>query len=199
MANDYNHHFFQNRSFTAEIKPLVPIVISKIANATKVLIDLGAKTVVVPGIPPMGCVPRFLNMFPSKNSGDYDKLGCLKWLNSFSQYHNRALKRMLQRIPHDHTVTLIYADYYTAMFTIVRSPLNNGFTKESVLTACCGVGGPYNADSLVCNATSNLCPEPSRYISWDGLHLTEAAYRSMSHGVLQGPYAEPAIPSICSG
>ncbi len=35
--NDYNHHFFQNRSFTVEIKPLVPLVISKIENATKVL------------------------------------------------------------------------------------------------------------------------------------------------------------------
>uniref|UniRef100_A0A0D3GU42 Esterase n=1 Tax=Oryza barthii TaxID=65489 RepID=A0A0D3GU42_9ORYZ len=199
--NDYNHHFFQNRSFTAEIKPLVPLVISKIENATKVLIDLGAKTILVPGIPPIGCIPRFLNLLPSKNHNDYDKLGCLKWLNDFSQYHNRALKQMLQRIHHDPTVTLIYADYYGAMLKIVRSPQNNGFTKESVLRACCGVGGAYNADSLVCNGnatTSNLCTEPSRYISWDGLHLTEAAYHFIARGVLHGPYTEPAIPTRCT-
>jgi len=35
-GNDYNHPFFQNRSFSAEIKPLVPKVIQKIENATKV-------------------------------------------------------------------------------------------------------------------------------------------------------------------
>uniref|UniRef100_A0A0D9VUB5 Uncharacterized protein n=1 Tax=Leersia perrieri TaxID=77586 RepID=A0A0D9VUB5_9ORYZ len=197
--NDYNHHLFQNRSFTVEIKPLVPKVISKIADAIKVLIDLGAKTVVVPGIPPMGCLPRFLNMYPGKNHGDYDKFGCLKWLNNFSKYHNRELKRMLRGIiPPDPTHTLVYGDYYGAMLRIVRSPMNKGFTKESVLTACCGAGGPYNANSLVCNATSNLCPEPSRYISWDGLHLTEAAYRSMAEGLLHGPYAQPAIPSRCT-
>lgn len=34
--NDYNHPFFQNRSFTAEIRPLLPKVIKKIENATKV-------------------------------------------------------------------------------------------------------------------------------------------------------------------
>jgi len=35
--NDYNHPFFQNRSFTAQIRPLLPKVIKKIENATKVL------------------------------------------------------------------------------------------------------------------------------------------------------------------
>ncbi|XP_006651412.3 GDSL esterase/lipase At1g31550-like [Oryza brachyantha] len=199
--NDYNHHFFQNRSFTAEIKPLVPMVIAKIANATKVLIDLGAKTMLVPGIPPMGCIPRFLNLFPSKNPNDYDKLGCLKWLNNFSQYHNHALNQMLHGIHRDTKVTLIYLDYYEAMLKIIRSPQHNGFTKKSALTACCGVGGPYNAGSLVCNGNataSNLCPDPSRYISWDGLHLTEAAYHVIARGVLDGTYSRPTIPSGCT-
>ena len=35
-GNDYNHPFFQNRSFADEIRPLVPKVIDKIENATKV-------------------------------------------------------------------------------------------------------------------------------------------------------------------
>jgi len=34
--NDYNHPFFQNRSFTAQIRPLLPKVVKKIENATKV-------------------------------------------------------------------------------------------------------------------------------------------------------------------
>ena len=35
-GNDYNHPFFQNRSFADEIRPLVPKVIDKIENAAKV-------------------------------------------------------------------------------------------------------------------------------------------------------------------
>jgi hypothetical protein len=34
--NDYNHPLFQNRSFVDEIRPLMPKVIAKIENATKV-------------------------------------------------------------------------------------------------------------------------------------------------------------------
>ncbi|KAF8730707.1 hypothetical protein HU200_016567 [Digitaria exilis] len=37
-ANDYSHSFFQNRSFSAEIKPLVPKVIERIENAIKTIV-----------------------------------------------------------------------------------------------------------------------------------------------------------------
>lgn len=31
-------------------------------------------------------------------------------------------------------------------------------------------------------------PDPSTHISWDGLHLTEAAYKFVAHHMLHGPY-----------
>ncbi|XP_062209252.1 GDSL esterase/lipase At1g28600-like [Phragmites australis] len=196
-GNDYNHPFFQNRSFAAEIKPLVPKVIQKIESAVKVLIGLGAKTIVVPGNVPMGCIPRYLAMFRSINPGDYDAAGCLRWLNDFAELHNRALKRVLERIPRDPTtVTVIYGDYYGAVLEITRNPHKHGFTN---LIACCGDGGPYNSGSLFsCNATSIVCPDPSKRISWDGIHFTEAVYRFVARGVLDGPYAAPSpILSKC--
>ncbi|KAF8728773.1 hypothetical protein HU200_018051 [Digitaria exilis] len=185
--NDYNHPFFQNRSFTNEIKPLVPKVIKKIKNATKVvLIGLGAKTIVVPGSVPMGCIPRYLTMFQSNNAGDYDAAGCLRWLNDFAEEHNRELRLMLEQVPRDPEVTVVYADYYGAILEITR------FRKDVALTACCGDGGPHNSGELIsCNATSVLCPDPSEHISWDGVHLTEAAYEFVARGVLHGNYAAP--------
>ncbi|XP_006651409.1 sinapine esterase-like [Oryza brachyantha] len=195
-GNDYNHPFFQNRSFTTEIKPLVPKVIAKIENAIKVLIDLGAKTIVVPGNFPIGCVPRYLTMFQNKtNPKYYDAFGCINWLNDFSKEHNRALKHMLEQIPRDPTVTVVYGDYYDTTLEITHRPTIHGFKKETVLVACCGDGGPYNSNSLFgCGGpSSNLCSGPSAHISWDGLHLTEAAYNFVAHHMLHGPNSEPCI------
>lgn len=47
------------------------------------------------------------------------------WLN-FSKYHNHALKHMLEKIPRDPTVTIIYGDYYRATLEITRNPLKHG-------------------------------------------------------------------------
>ncbi|KAL6593985.1 hypothetical protein ACP70R_048886 [Stipagrostis hirtigluma subsp. patula] len=197
-VNDYNFFLFQNRSFTAEIESLVPRVIEKIQNAVEVLIELGAKTIVVPGSIPMGCIPGYLTMFQSSNPEDYDEVGCINWLNDFAEHHNRALRSMLKQIPCDPMVTIIYADYYGAILEITRNPLKHGFSKDGALIACCGDGGRYNSNSLMsCNATSVLCPDPSRRISWDGLHYTEAAYHLVARGVLDGPYAAPSILSKC--
>ncbi|CAN6362713.1 unnamed protein product [Urochloa humidicola] len=196
-GNDYNHPFFQNRSFKDEIKPLVPKVVKKIENATKVLIGLGAKTIVVPGNFPIGCIPRYLTMFQSNNPGDYDATGCIRWLNDFAEEHNRALRLMLESIRQQYpAVTIIYGDYYGAILEVTRSPQKHGFRKDVALIACCGDGGPHNSGTLFsCNATSVLCPDPSKHISWDGLHLTEAAYQFVAHGMLNGPYAAPSTLS----
>ncbi|KAL6878341.1 hypothetical protein ACP4OV_012511 [Aristida adscensionis] len=199
-SNDYNFPLSQNRSL-AEVKPLVPKVIAKIEHAVKdapVLIGLGAKTVVVPGIVPTGCTPRSLVMFPSNNPSDYDQAGCLRWLNEFSEYHNHLLRIMLLQIPRDPTVTITYADYYNSIYEITSKPLIHGFSKDGALIACCGDGGPYNSGTLfACNAKSLVCPDPSKSISWDGQHYTEAAYHFVALGVLNGPYASPPILSKC--
>ncbi|KAF8730708.1 hypothetical protein HU200_016568 [Digitaria exilis] len=213
-GNDYNHPFFQNRSFNAEIKPLVP----------KVLIGLGAKTIMVPGNFPIGCVPTYLTLFQSNNPSDYDAFGCIRWLNDFAEEHNRALQLMLERIVprNDPTVTVAYGDYYGAVLEITRSPQKHGryhhhiayvkffvlhagkdhtiyicikqlagFRKDVVLTACCGDCASHKPG----NATSiHLCPDPSKHISWDGLHFTEAAYKFVARGILDGPYARVVHP-----
>ncbi|CAN6319883.1 unnamed protein product [Urochloa humidicola] len=201
--NDYNYFILENRSIDAVIKPLVvPKVVAKIENAVKVLLELGAKTIVVPGDFPMGCLPRYLTMFQSTDPDDYDASGCIRRFNGLIQHHNAAVRTMLEeRFPrHDPAAAIVvYADYYGAGMEIIRNPLKHGFAEDGVLKACCGDGGPYNSNSFVsCNATAaNLCPDPSKNIPWDGDHLTEAAYSFVARGVLDGPYAEPSILSTC--
>ena len=37
------------------------------------------------------------------------------------------------------------------------------------------------------------CSNPAAHLSWDGIHLTEAAYKQITDGWLNGPYCSPAI------
>jgi len=63
------------------------------------------------------------------------------------------------------------------------------------LRACCGGGGPYNFnDSASCgNKGSKVCSDPSTYTNWDGIHLTEAAYRHIAKGLVNGPFSVPPL------
>lgn len=74
----------------------------------------------------------------------------------------------------------------------------SGF-KRGALTACCGGGGPYNYNSSVeCgNLPATSCDDPSLYVSWDGLHLTEAAYKWIANGLLEEPYTFPPLNASC--
>jgi GDSL-like Lipase/Acylhydrolase len=57
---------------------------------------------------------------------------------------------------------------------------------EDVLDACCGAGGPHNMDPIIdCGLDGSYsCPDPSKYISWDGLHMTEAANKYIAQDIL---------------
>ncbi|URE08648.1 lipid catabolic process [Musa troglodytarum] len=196
-GNDYNHAFFQGRGVD-EIKTFVPGVVSAIGSAIEELIKLGARTMIVPGNFPIGCVAVYLTMFQSDRREDYESgTGCIEWLNQFSMYHNRLLLDELSQLRRRYPqATIIYANYYEAAMAIVRSPREYGFGKFP-LAACCGGGGPYNYnDSTKCGKDAGVCANPSSQLSWDGVHLTEAAYKAIARGLL-GPYTVPSISRSC--
>lgn len=53
-----------------------------------------------------------------------------------------------------------------------------GFDEKAKFKACCGYGGdPYNYTPLVAcgkNPAAKVCTNRGEYISWDGVHFTEA-------------------------
>lgn len=71
-----------------------------------------------------------------------------------------------------------------------------GFTG---LKTCCGSEGPYNFNgSAICgNPGVIACNDPSKYISWDGIHLTEAAYRWIAQSLMNGSCAVPKFGGLC--
>lgn len=44
---------------------------------------------------------------------------------------------------------------------------------------------------------SKECDNPSEYANWDGMHLTEAAYKQIAIALLEGPYTTPQITTSC--
>ncbi|URE08646.1 lipid catabolic process [Musa troglodytarum] len=140
-GNDYNHAFFQGRGVD-EIKTFVPGVVSAIGSAIEELIKLGARTMIVPGNFPIGCVAVYLTMFQSDRREDYESgTGCIEWLNQFSMYHNRLLLDELSQLRRRYPqATIIYANYYEAAMAIVRSPREYAWTKCRIRkVSSCGV------------------------------------------------------------
>ncbi|KAF3334959.1 GDSL esterase/lipase [Carex littledalei] len=197
-GNDYNHLFIRKKTLD-EIRDIVPDVADAIGAAVKDLIQLGAKTLVVPGNFPIGCVPLYLVVYQSENEEDYDKTGCINWLNEFTEYHNRMIINKINSLRESYpNVTIIYADYYGTSMNIFRHPLQFGI--EVPLNACCGSDAPYNCTpSILCGSPgSSVCNDPLTYASWDGLHLTETIYKLVAEGILEGPYASPPLIKTCT-
>lgn len=71
---------------------------------------------------------------------------------------------------------------------------------KAPLNACCGSDAPYNyTPSVYCGSPESIvCADPSKYVSWDGLHLTEEAYKIVSLAMLQGPNALPALKACAN-
>ncbi|KAG8067482.1 hypothetical protein GUJ93_ZPchr0005g15851 [Zizania palustris] len=194
-GNDYNAPLFAGRSMS-EVRGYVPQVVSKIVRGLETLIRMGAVDVVVPGVLPIGCFPIYLTLYGTSNGGDYDGNGCLRSYNGLSSYHNTLLKRSISNLqrtyPH---ARIMYADFYSQVTQMVRSPQNFGLKYG--LKVCCGAGGEgtynYNNKARCGMSGSSACSDPGNYLIWDGIHLTEAAYRSIADGWLKGPYCNPPI------
>ncbi|GJV90078.1 GDSL esterase/lipase-like protein [Tanacetum coccineum] len=198
-GNDYNHPIIAGKPFD-ELKSYVPLIINTIVSAISDLIELGAQTLVVPGNLPIGCSAVYLTIYYGSDKEEYDATtGCLTKLNKFAEHHNEMLQTALQHIRELHpNVNIIYADYYNAAMQFFRSPQQYGFTNGA-LKACCGGEGPYNYNFQVACAdpSSTTCDDPDTYANWDGLHLTEAAYRVIYKSLFQGTYTTPQYNSLC--
>ncbi|KAJ4818181.1 GDSL esterase/lipase [Rhynchospora pubera] len=176
-----------------------PTIVRIIGGTIKELLDQGARTVVVPGIIPMGCLPAILTdfKFHGDNSSFDLKTGCVETYNKLSRYHNslllKAVKELRVKYPH---AKIIFADIYKPVMNFVRFPQRYGFTSRPLIV-CCGKGGEYNwLPFAMCGSPHvhvTACQNPSTYLNWDGLRLTETAYRYITKSWLRGPYADPPI------
>ncbi|CAO2161558.1 unnamed protein product [Urochloa humidicola] len=198
--NDYAFMLMSGKSVD-EARTHVPQVVGTICSAVEKLIGEGGKTVVVSGVTPLGCAPGNLVLYASRNATDYEPdTGCLRNLNLLSEEHNAQLRQALDRLRRRHRgARLVYADFYAPIVDFASAPGRYGFdATDGGLRTCCGAGGGrYNVNlTMACGMDGvRACGDPSKYVNWDGIHLSEAANHRIADGWLRGPYAHPPILS----
>ncbi|XP_062182968.1 GDSL esterase/lipase At5g03980-like [Phragmites australis] len=195
-GNDYNYAFFQGIRSIEAMKAYVPQVVKTIMDVSKEVIELGATKIIIPGNFPIGCSPSYLSLFSASGTADHDGRGCLKSYNAFAAHHNEQLQAAIDDLRKVNTdVSIVYADYYGAFMHLLDHASILGFDDGSLLLqACCGAGGAYNYDmNMMCGTPgTSSCANPARRVSWDGIHLTQQAYRAMALSLIMEGFAQPA-------
>jgi hypothetical protein len=73
--------------------------------------------------------------------------------------------------------------------------MSSGF--EEPLMACCGYGGPpynYNANVSCLGPGFRVCEDGTKFVSWDGVHYTDAANAVVAAKILSGQFSTPKMP-----
>ncbi|KQK07041.1 GDSL esterase/lipase At5g45910 [Brachypodium distachyon] len=203
-VTDYSYILCGGRKSLQDAKSLVPRVVQAIVRGVEMLVEEGARYVVVTGTPPAGCLPMVLAKYGvdqgNETTEQYDRrTGCLRRFNGLSQYHNWMLQEAVRRMRAKYQgTTLVYADYHKPVSRLIRRPGKFGFAEDP-LRACCGGGGQYNYNPMgaACGLPgATACIDPTNHIYWDGIHYTEAANKYIAEGWLNGVYAHPSILSL---
>ncbi|KAI3444459.1 hypothetical protein Pfo_001124 [Paulownia fortunei] len=182
------------------VKQYLPEVVSQIASTIKEIYALGGRTFLVLNLAPIGCYPAFLVELPH-NSSDIDLFGCMISYNNAVVDYNSMLKEALRQTRTDiPDANIIYADIHSVMLELFQHPTSHGLKYGT--KACCGYGGgAYNFNQQVfcgntkfingCNLTALACSDPYNYVSWDGIHATEAANKLVADAILHGSNFDP--------
>ncbi|KAM3207745.1 hypothetical protein ACQJBY_062798 [Aegilops geniculata] len=182
------------------VKQTLPSIISQISETIQDLHSIGARKFMVFNMAPIGCYPAFLVELPP-TSNDLDEYGCMTSYNTAVVYYNELLNNSLAEVRKTlQNASIMYVNKYSVVLELFRHPEDHGLKYGT--KACCGYGGgAYNFDpDLYCGtskivkgniASATTCGDPQNFVSWDGIHATEAANIIIASAVMSGYYSYP--------
>ncbi|XP_019190879.1 PREDICTED: GDSL esterase/lipase At4g01130-like isoform X1 [Ipomoea nil] len=185
------------------VKQFLPEVVGQIASTIKDIYTLGGRTFFILNLAPIGCYPAFLVELPHNNS-DIDQFGCMKSYNNAVVDYNNMLKDALRQTRQDlKDANVVYVDTHSILLELFQHPTSHGLKYGT--KACCGYGGgDYNFNKEVfCGNTkvvngqtvsAGACEDPYNYVSWDGIHATDAANKLTAKAIFNGSYFDPPFP-----
>ncbi|KXG32429.1 GDSL esterase/lipase LIP-4 [Sorghum bicolor] len=171
-----------------------PPILAEIKDAVQTLYSNASKNFWIHGTGALGCLPQKLAI-PRKNDSDLDQYGCLKTYNRAAVAFNTALGSLCDELSVQmKDATIVYTDLFPIKYDLIANHTKYGFDKP--LMTCCGYGGPpYNYDfNKGCQSKDvTACDDGSKFVSWDGVHLTEAANAVVAKAILSSQYSKPNL------
>ncbi|CAK9315754.1 unnamed protein product [Citrullus colocynthis] len=174
----YNVYLLPTRMLQFSVSGYHDFLLQKLRSLLQRLYKKGARKMVVVGVPPIGCLPLQVTMGSLIPSDHMTQRLCNKKQNDDCQAYNNKLKALSIKLQ----ATLVgakvaYLDVYGPIMDMVANPSKYGFEETS--KGCCGSGlmemGP------MCNFLSPTCYDASKFIFWDAVHLTQAAYSILAN------------------
>lgn len=166
-SNDYNEAFFSPDSLQGlTLEQLPNFVTDNVINGITQLHSLGAKSFLVPNLPPIGDAP-VADFLDAQAQQDISSV-----LNQLSTAHNELLSAKLsafgQSQPDTNIITL---DINTLIKDILANPDEFGLTN---VTDACLIN--FQPGFLF----EGICDNPDQFLFWDDVHPTTAAYEIVS-------------------
>ncbi|KAE9588921.1 hypothetical protein Lal_00012521 [Lupinus albus] len=192
-----------NNGGKEDFKVVVSNIIQYFSNQVQLLHGLGARTFWIHNTGPIGCLPVNLpmhNAIINPQVGYLDQNGCVKYQNEMAIMFNQELKNLviqLRTLFSDASFT--YVDIFSAKYHLISNAKQEGFVEA--YNICCG----YHKDGyhLYCGNKAVIkgkeifagsCKYPSKHISWDGVHYTDAANQWIANQIINGSFSDPPFP-----
>ncbi|XP_027347243.1 GDSL esterase/lipase At5g14450-like [Abrus precatorius] len=177
-------------------------IVEYFANQVQSLYGLGGRTFWIHNTGPIGCLPVAMPMHNAKNQTNVtlDQNGCVNYQNDMAKEFNKKLMKIVVKLRAQlPDASIIYVDMFSAKYELISNANKEGFVEASNI--CCGYHEDgyhvYCGNKAMINGKEIVpgsCEDPSKYISWDGVHYTEAANRWIANRILNGSFSDPPLP-----
>ncbi|XP_060195993.1 GDSL esterase/lipase At5g14450 [Lycium barbarum] len=183
-----------------QLRAAIPDIINHFSAAVTRLYQQGARAFWIHNIRPIGCLPTATLYLRNPKPGVLDNYGCLKSHNNLALEFNRQLKARIGTLRAElGHAAITYVDVYAAKYELISNAKSQGFMEPQKI--CCGVheGNAHvwcGQKGIVRGAEvfGGACANPSGYISWDGVHYSQAANHWIANHILNGSFSDPPIP-----
>ncbi|KAL8229103.1 hypothetical protein R6Q57_014003 [Mikania cordata] len=183
-------------------RTLIPNIIDQFAASIRQLYEKGARAFWIHNTGPIGCLPVIHAKIVNPQRGYLDEIGCVDGQNALANEFNEKLKAKVVQLRLDlRKAILTYVDMYSAKYQLMQDANNLGF-KDRFTICCgyhdqdediyCGNKGKINGSEMFAGS----CNDPTKVISWDGVHYTDAANRWITSQVTYGLLSDPPLSII---
>ncbi|KAK9669355.1 hypothetical protein RND81_13G125100 [Saponaria officinalis] len=183
-----------------QIRAEIPKIIAQLSSAVQHLYKEGGRSFWIHNTGPIGCLPDSTGSITSP-PGTLDKYGCIKSRNDIAKEFNKQLNDTVSKLRTElPKAAITYVDVYIAKYGLISQATSLGWEDPRKL--CCGYlekdGRVWcGRKGLLNNGTvifGGACSKPDRYVSWDGIHYTEAANKWFANQIINGSLSNPPIP-----